>query len=438
MTCNWRKVRLKDLISIKHGYAFKGEFMVDFQTNEVLVTPGNFAIGGGFKYGKLKYYQGDIPEKYILSPDDLVVTMTDLSKAGDTLGYSALIPHDGNTYLHNQRIGLIEDIDPNILDKKFLYFLMRSPSYRQEVLASSTGTSVKHTSPTKILDYEFMLPSLDEQRLIGNTLFVLEEKIANNTAMNQTLEKIAQRIFKSWFIDFDPVKANAEGIPFNGLSPEIQALFPSEFEESELGLIPKGWEVTSVANFSINHRKNVNKENIDPDMAYLGLEHINRKNLSITDYGTGSDIDSNKSEFQKGDILLGKLRPYFHKVGLPVKHGVCSTDILVIRPNDDYLFEYVTNIVYQENLIAHLTSCSSGTRMPRAKWQDVEQYKIAAPKDHSVIKEFSRITKSLYERMALNCIGNSDLTKVRERLLPRLISGKIIFSDENQELKETA
>lgn len=76
--------------------------------------------------------------------------------------------------------------------------------------------------------------------------------------------------------------------------------------------------------------------------------------------------------------------------------------------------------------------------MPRAKWQDVEQYKIAAPKDHSVIKEFSRITKSLYERMALNCIGNSDFTKVRERLLPRLISGKIIFSDENQELKETA
>ncbi|MEZ8766384.1 restriction endonuclease subunit S, partial [Vibrio alginolyticus] len=199
-----KKVKLSELITIKHGYAFKGSSMVDYPTSEILVTPGNFAIGGGFKSSKLKFHSGDIPEGYQLSPGQLVVTMTDLSKDSDTLGYSALIPDDGFTYLHNQRIGLVDIKDEKQIDKLFLYFLMRTPSYRHEVLASSTGTSVKHTSPTKIMDYAVNLPPINIQKKIAGYLYDLELKINNNKAMNQTLEKLAQRIFKSWFIDFDP------------------------------------------------------------------------------------------------------------------------------------------------------------------------------------------------------------------------------------------
>ncbi|EMI4253677.1 restriction endonuclease subunit S, partial [Vibrio vulnificus] len=196
---NEKKTKLAELITIKHGYAFKGSSMVDYATNEVLVTPGNFAIGGGFKSSKLKYHSGVIPDGYILEPGQLVVTMTDLSKESDTLGYSALVPDDDYTYLHNQRIGLVKIKDETVLDKLYLYFLMRSPSYRHEVLASSTGTSVKHSSPSKILNFEFVLPNINIQRKVAGYLYSLELKIANNTAMNQTLEKIAQRIFKSWF-----------------------------------------------------------------------------------------------------------------------------------------------------------------------------------------------------------------------------------------------
>ncbi|MCT8778519.1 restriction endonuclease subunit S, partial [Glaesserella parasuis] len=100
--------KLGDFINVKHGFAFKGEFITTKVNNNCLVTPGNFAIGGGFKSDKFKFYTGEIPREYILEENDLIVTMTDLSKEADTLGYSALVPKiENKIMLHNQRIGLI-------------------------------------------------------------------------------------------------------------------------------------------------------------------------------------------------------------------------------------------------------------------------------------------------------------------------------------------
>ncbi|WP_299986461.1 restriction endonuclease subunit S [uncultured Pontibacter sp.] len=154
----WQQGTLEDVIDIKHGYAFKGEFFSDDPTENILVTPGNFRIGGGFNTKKYKFYKGSIPEDYILAKDDLVVTMTDLSKDGDTLGYSALVPTIPNKLLlHNQRIGKV--IYKSDLPLKFyLYWLMRSDSYRATVLGSASGSTVKHTSPSRILEYKCIIP----------------------------------------------------------------------------------------------------------------------------------------------------------------------------------------------------------------------------------------------------------------------------------------
>ena len=112
-------------IDIKHGFAFEGQYFCDEPTPNVLVTPGNFAIGGGFQEGKLKSYNGPVPNDYVLREGDLIVTMTDLSKAGDTLGYPALVPGTaGRTYLHNQRIGLVSITNDKRLDRDYLYYLV--------------------------------------------------------------------------------------------------------------------------------------------------------------------------------------------------------------------------------------------------------------------------------------------------------------------------
>ena len=105
----WVETTLGNFIEVKHGFAFKGKHISEHPNGNILVTPGNFKVGGGFKSEKLKYYDGDIPEDYILKTDEIIVTMTDLSKIGDTLGFAALVPHSlVNKYLHNQRIGLVQ------------------------------------------------------------------------------------------------------------------------------------------------------------------------------------------------------------------------------------------------------------------------------------------------------------------------------------------
>ncbi|OOF29098.1 restriction endonuclease subunit S [Salinivibrio sp. IB872] len=324
-----------------------------------------------------------------------------------------------------------DDIDPIY----FGYLIKSKQKIIETLFTGSTGQTELDKNAVNELECE-IIADKSQQEHIGKILKALDDKIENNKPMNQTLEKLAQRIFKSWFIDFDPVKANKEGLPFDGLSPEIQALFPSEFEDSELGMIPKGWEVSNIEKYATNVRKNIKKGDIDSDMPYLGLEHINRKCLSVYEHGLGESVTSNKSQFQVNDILLGKLRPYFHKVGIPNFDGVCSTDILVVRPKESFYFEYALNVVYQDRLIDHLTRCSSGTRMPRAKWADVTDYQLATPLDDSIFKAFSKITSPLYQRLLNNCNEVDILSKLRDRLLPKLISGQISVGEAAQELAE--
>ena len=252
----WREVALGDLIDIKHGYAFKGAFIHDEPVGDVLLTPGNFAIGGGFQAGKTKHYNGPVLDEFVLSENDLLVTMTDLSKQADSLGYPALVPASPNElrFLHNQRLGKVILGDTEFTDMRFLYYVLCSKEYRDEILASATGTTVKHTSPERIRRYRFPLPPLSEQRAIAHVLGTLDDKIELNRRMNETLEAMARVLFKSWFVDFDPVRAKMEGrwrrgesLP--GLLADLYDLFPDRLVDSEQGEIPEGWEVKPLGAF---------------------------------------------------------------------------------------------------------------------------------------------------------------------------------------------
>ena len=196
-----KEYRLGDIITIKHGYAFDGEHIVQEDNGIVLVTPGNFRIGGGFQEEKCKFYSGEIPDGYVLSSGDFIVTMTDLSKTIDTLGYSALVPEsDNRVYLHNQRIGLVS-FKANDCFPGYIYFLMRTHPYQRFIANTSTGSTVHHTSPSKIYDYRFYAPSYEEQREIAERMFAYEKIIKNNQRQIKLLEEAAQRLYKEWFVD---------------------------------------------------------------------------------------------------------------------------------------------------------------------------------------------------------------------------------------------
>lgn len=157
------KCKMREVAHIKHGYAYSGEYFSDKDNGVVLVTPGNFALGGGFQEIKNKYFTSKYPEEYVLHPGDLIVTMTDLSKKADTLGYGAIIPDNtSKIYLHNQRIGLFDELDKR-LNPVFVRWFMQTDEYRLEIVRTSTGSTVHHTSPDRILDSLIFLPPIQLQ-----------------------------------------------------------------------------------------------------------------------------------------------------------------------------------------------------------------------------------------------------------------------------------
>ncbi|MEG3876672.1 restriction endonuclease subunit S [Microcoleus sp. herbarium7] len=154
----WKVISLGQILDIKHGYAFKGEYFSKEPTSDILLTPGNFKFGGGFKDDKFKYYKGLVSDEFVLSTSDLLVTMTDLSKEGDTLGYPAFVPPSKELrFLHNQRLGKIILHNPQ-LGLNHLYHIFCSDSYRHHILASATGATVKHTAPDRIKSFSIALP----------------------------------------------------------------------------------------------------------------------------------------------------------------------------------------------------------------------------------------------------------------------------------------
>lgn len=191
---SWIPRRLGELVSVKHGYAFPGDGFSEDPAFPTLVTPGNFAIGGGFKGAKPKTFTGSYPPEFDLNEGDLLLTMTDLSKKGDTLGSPALVPGD-RRYLHNQRVGLVQIEEPRLVDRVFLNYALRSGAYHAYILGTASGSTVRHTSPTKICDFVLDVPGIGTQLAIAEVLGALDDKIAANRNLASAADSLASEIF---------------------------------------------------------------------------------------------------------------------------------------------------------------------------------------------------------------------------------------------------
>ncbi|TYL47680.1 restriction endonuclease subunit S [Marinomonas sp. IMCC 4694] len=188
----WEVTKLENLIGIKHGYAFKGEYFSENATNDILLTPGNVKVGGGFKSDKYKFYSGPLVSDYIFKAGDIFVNMTDLSKASDTLGYPSVVPnYEGLTFHHNQRLGKVSFSDHPCATKEFIYQTLCSNNYRNSVLGSATGTTVKHTAPKKILSYILVCSRVGSiEKIFNEQAGALMQKTYENESSSRVLSKL--------------------------------------------------------------------------------------------------------------------------------------------------------------------------------------------------------------------------------------------------------
>ena len=359
-------------------------------------------------------------------------------RKGDIL-YSEIRPGNGrhvlvrealNEHVVSTKFMVLEsgsDVSP-----EFLYHILKSPECEAafKLIAESRSGTFPQITFDSVGHYEFQLPSQSEQRVIAQILGTLDDKIELNRRMNETLEAMARAIFQSWFVDFDPVRAKASGESADsvchrlGLTPELLALFPDSFEDSELGEIPKGWKVGTLGDLANHPRRGIQPEKISPNTPYIALEHMPRRSIALSDWGYGDGLESNKFEFQKGEILFGKLRPYFHKVGVAPLAGVCSTDILVVVPKLEGWFGVVLGHMSSVGFIEHTNAGSTGTKMPRTSWKEMSAYRITLPAS-TIAKKYSDQISQILGRINSAIFESKSLCEMRDTLLPKLLSGSL-------------
>ena len=320
------------------------------------------------------------------------------------------------------------------IDPRFLYYTISDQSFADFIESHAEGSAYPAVSPAAIGSAPIPLPPLPIQKRIAHILGTLDDKIELNRRMNETLEAMARAIFKSWFIDFDPVHAKAAGRD-TGLPRHIADLFSDSFADSALGPIPRGWKSGSLGDVAESPRRGVKPSDLPPATPYIGLEHMPRRSIALDAWDRAEDVASGKSRFEQGEILFGKLRPYFHKVGIAPVDGVCSTDIVVVTPKAAHWHGYVISLVSSEAFVSYTDSRSAGTKMPRTNWKDMGRYPLALPPG-PLPNAFQYHVAALHKRIGVNVRQNRRLADLRNALLPKLLSGEFAIPKAEKAISE--
>lgn len=327
------------------------------------------------------------------------------------------------------------------------------------LLASATGSTFPNVSRNQLLELEIDIPPLPEQRAIAHILGSLDDKIELNRRMNETLEAMASALFKSWFIDFDPVIDNAlaAGHPIpeelqaraalreslgdarKPLPDDIRNLFPGEFEfTEEMGWIPKGWEARSVSDLlSINPTVKIKKGSIAPyaDMASLPTEGFTVGEIIKKPHNGGA-------KFQNGDVLLARITPCLENGKTAVvdfldgdQVGFGSTEFIVLRGKAEVQTSFVAclarNPSFRQHCIASMVGSSGRQRVQNACF---DNYYITRPRETKILTAFNGLTEPAFRKITHNAQLNRDLSKTRETLIPKFLSGELRLQLEEMEV----
>ena len=424
-----RRTTLGDYFTLQRGTTYKSRLLG--RPGPVLLGLATIQRNGGFRRDSRQTYGGESPDKLLVQPGDLYLSLKDVTQSADLLGAVARLPRDHPPGRLTQDTVKLEPKGADVpLD--YLYWLLRTPQYRSYCSSHATGTTNLGLARDDFLAFPAPEPTPTQHRL-AHTFGTLDDKIELNRRMNETLEAMARALFKSWFVDFDPVRAKAESRD-PGSPRSISDLFPDRFEKSEMGEIPAGWTVGTLGDVAEHPRRGIQPIEIRQSTPYIALEHMPRRCIALSNWGTADDLESNKFEFRKGEILFGKLRPYFHKVGVAPVDGICSTDIVVIAPRGEGWFGFVLGHVSSPAFVDYTDAGSTGTKMPRTNWGDMARYSVALPPER-IAEGFTRLVRPMVTRIVAAVHESRALSLLRDTLLPMLISRELRLSTGHRSAK---
>lgn len=360
---------------------------------------------------------------------------------------------DEKSYISNNAMG-IEPKTKTRSDSSYLYYSLLACDFSDVITGSAQPQiTVSHLSSKAVT----WVADESARSVIADILSGFDRKIDANRRINQTLEAMAQAIFKSWFVDFDPVKAKIaakqegrdplraamsaiSGKPdaeIDALPPEqyaqlaaTAALFPDEMEASELGEIPRGWAFKSVADITQFASGKVDVSSLDEDI-YISTENMLENRAGVTRATSLPSVITVPS-FKAGQILVSNIRPYFKKIWMARFDGGRSPDVLAFEPADSQWAEFLYNLMYQDAFFEFMTRTAKGAKMPRGDKEAIMGWKFPCPVELLMVT-FSEKVRPHYVHIESLISQSKSLTELRDTLLPKLISGELSVTDATAE-----
>ena len=397
---SWREVQLGDGIHVKHGFAFKGEYFTAAGEYMVL-TPGNFLEKGGFRVrdGKERFYHADFPEEYLLAEGDLIVAMTEQGEG--LLGSAARIPAEGK-YLHNQRLGLVQITDSELLDKRFLYWIFNSAGVRAQIRASATGAKVKHTAPERIKKVRLKVPELSDQQAIAWVLDSYDDLIATNQRRIALLEDAARRQYREWF---------------------VHLRFPGYESVPVKDGVPAGWAklpLGDVAEITMGQSPESKYYNTDGDGLpfHQGVSDFGHRFVKHETYTKQATRIA-----EAGDILCSVRAPVgrlnFTRDKIAIGRGLSA--MRSRTGHQSLLFYQLDALFVEEDMIG------GGAIFASVGKKELFGQLILQPST-SIATTFNRLVSDLDLQIENLDSQNQELAKARDLLLPKLMSGQLDVS----------
>ncbi len=404
MSCNeWKEYKLEELCEYR-----KDKVKIDdinlynyISTENMMPNKGGIEIASSLPNSKTvaRYLEGDI-------------LISNIRPYFKKIWYAK---NDGG---NSNDVLVFKNISKDKLNNTFLYYLLSSDNFFDYVMSTAKGTKMPRGDKDAIMRYNINLPSLEEQEKIANILSCLDDKIELNNEMNKTLEEMAQSIFKRWFVDFE--FPNEDGEPYKSSGGEMV--------DSELGMIPKGWEVKELSQLvNIITKSEKPFENEDILYEHFSIPALDSNKLPILEFG--NSISSNKYKIDNDCILISKLNPNNKRIWNPycnTSNSICSTEFIVYKAINNYPKSYIYEIINSDEftkfLVANATG-STGSRQ-RVKPKDTLGYKIVLPTIDKII-EIDKILSPIHKNIQLNTQESNTILQIRNTLLPKLMSGEI-------------
>jgi len=433
----WREARLGEVAEVRSGFAFKSSDMGSEGMPLIKIkniTPPTVNVEDVQRVPEDIIRSIPRVERYRLEHQDILIAMT-----GATVGKVGRFPRTNEFFYLNQRVGKVYLKYPNNADYDFIYYVLAQPDYVQHMFGLADGSAQANISGTQIEQLELPLPPFPEQRAIAHILGTLDDKIELNRRMNKTLEEMARAVFKSWFVDFDPVRAKAAArrqhpkwsnekvsrAACPDLEPDLAALFPDAFQDSELGEVPEGWEVGTVDScfdLTMGQSPPGSTYNEDGDGLpfYQGRADFTFRFPTRRVYCTAP-----KRFAQKGDTLISVRAPV-GDINMAGEDCAIGRGVAAIRhKTGSRSFTYYAMRSF-EGIFARFEA--EGTVFGSIGKRDFHALKSVAP-SRILVARFEVMCSPKDSAIELNEEASRTLSALRDALLPKLISGELRVKD---------